>query len=170
MKNTLSRLIARQTNITLYNIQVVLSTCKLEEELVEQPIWRLLYKMLYRLDCKVIESSGLRRDADFHNDALVDFSVSYSGKPLSKEQLVEYYLDLKARLFLYLDELDDELLLQRSKTDEDTRLDVILTELRRFTYQIGRINAFTALQTGKIPLFFDDDQNYPTDHRYFEDK
>ena len=168
MQNPLTRLIVRQTDITLYNIQVVLSTCKLEEEFMEQPVWRLIYSMLRRLDCGIIEPAELRRDPDFHTGTLADLAVPSNGKPLTKEQLVEYYLDLKARLFLYLDELDDDLLLRRPKIGADIRLDTIFAELRRFTYQIGRINAFTALQTGKNPLFFDNDKNYPTDHQYFE--
>ncbi len=55
------------------------------------------------------------------------------------------------------------------KNSRTPRLETLLRELRRFSYEIGRINAFTALQTGKQPLFFDDDRNYPADHRFFEE-
>ena len=85
MQNPLTRLIVRQTDITLYNIQVVLSTCKLEEEFMEQPVWRLIYSMLRRLDCGIIEPAELRRDPDFHTGALADLAVPYNGKPLTKE-------------------------------------------------------------------------------------
>ncbi len=169
-KNPLLSLVTRQTGITLYNIQVVLSTCRLDEEFAEQPIWRLLYKALRQLDCGLIESDELRRTPAFHQTGLDNLSSPYSGKPLSKEQLVDYYLDLKARLFLYLDELDDTALLKPYKRGTETRLDTIFTHLRRFTYEIGRINAFTELRSGKRPLFFDTDRNYPTDHQYFEDR
>lgn len=170
MKNPLTKLMLRQTEITLYNIQVVFATCKFEEELAEQPVWRLLYHALYRLDHELVEPKDLRKPPAFHTPDLVDLSTPYNGKPLAKDQLVEYYLDLKARLFLYLDELNDDLLLGRPKFGAEIRLNTLMKELRRFTYEIGRINAFTALQTGKTPLFFDTDQNYPSDHQFFESK
>jgi hypothetical protein len=170
MQNPLTHLIIRQTSITLYNIQVVLSACQLDEEFMEQPVWRFIYRMLRQIDCGMIESAELRRDPDFHTEALAALTVPYHGKPLTKEQLVEYYLDLKARLFLYLDELDDDLLLQRPKSGKEIRLETIFAELRRFTYQIGQIHAFIALRTGKKPLFFNDDKHYPADHQYFETK
>lgn len=169
MQNPLTQLMIHQTEITLYNIQVVFSTCKLEEELAEQPVWRLLYRALYRFGRSVIEPEALRKLPTFHTPELPDLSVPYHGKPVSKEALVDYYLDFKAQLFLYLDELNDELLMLCPKNSRKPRLETLLRELRRFSYEIGRINAFTALQTGKQPLFFDDDRNYPADHRFFEE-
>lgn len=170
MQNPFTTLLTRQTEITLYNIQVSFATARLEEEIVDQPVWRILYHALYRLDCGVIEPGELRRDPEFHQPVLVDLTVPYEGKPLTKEQLTEYYLDVKARLFLYLDEVSDEKLLMRNRITKETLFDTILEHLRYFTYQVGRINSFTALLTGKIPRFFNTDKNYPTDHQYFEQK
>ncbi len=169
MQNPLTQMMIRQTEITLYNIQVVFSTCKLGEELAEQPVWRLLYRAIFRFGYNVIEPNELRKLPKFHTPELPDLSVPYHGKPVSKEELVDCYLDFKARLFLYLDELNDERLMLCPKNSRSSRLEILLRELRRFSYEIGRINAFTALQTGKRPLFFDDDRNYPADHRFFEE-
>lgn len=169
MRKPLTDRIAHQTDLTLYNIQVALSTCRFEEELNEVPVWRILYSALYEFDCRFPEPGFLCREPEFHTAGMEDLNLPYSGKPLTKDQLVEYYLDVKARIFLYLDEMDDDLLLQKPKNCPYTRLDLILDQLRRFTYQIGRVNAFTELLLRKRPVFIGIEEDYPKDHQYFEE-
>lgn len=169
MRNPLTDHVAQQTKITLYNIQVTLSTCKLEEELNEVPVWRILYHTLYRLDSRYPEPGTLRRDPDFHVPGLEEPGVPYSGKPVTKDQLVEFYLDVKARIFLYLDEMNDDLLLKRPDFCRFTRLELIEEQLRYFTYQVGRVNAFTELLLRRRPLFVGIEEEYPKEHQYFEE-
>ena len=68
---------------------------------------------------------------------MCDLSVPYQGKPLSKDQLVEYYSDVKARVFLYFNELDDDKLLQRPILHAPTRLEEILRSSRPSAARLG---------------------------------
>ena len=165
MSKAITKAVLHQTEITLYNVQTVFATCGLTDELGGKPVWKLLYRLLRRFDLTLIPSGDLRRDPSFHTEALCDFAER-NEKPLTKEQLVEYYLDVKARLFLQMDELDDETLAKGNSAF----LERLLAELRRLSYEIGRIHTLTLLHTGKEPRFFDDDKNYPVDHRFFEEK
>lgn len=164
----LTEKIARQAEITLYNTQVVLATCPLDEELGGIPTSQLLYCALYKLDSSLIPSGDLRRDPPFHSPDLIDVSKPYIKNLPTKDQLAEYYLDVKARLLLSLDEHNDEDLFIDSSQRKDTLFDHIIAELRLFTYRIGQLNTFTEIRTGRKPLFFSEDANYPSDHQFFE--
>ena len=168
MREPFTTLIVKQMNVTFCNLQIALSTARLEDEFSDVPLWRIFCHILTELDSRFTVSDVTKRMPGFLRADMCDLSVPYQGKPLSKDQLVEYYSDVKARVFLYLNELDDDKLLQRPILHAPTRLEEILREQQTLSCQIGRINAFTELSLHKKPVFIEREEDYPTDHNFFE--
>jgi hypothetical protein len=138
-------------NVVFRNVRDCLLTCDIDAEFSGIPIWKHVYHTLHSLDRWFINPE-IYTEPDFHKPDLNNMNVKSDGFDLSRDILLEYYEEIKAKIFDYLDSLDDEMLLQIPEKCESDRMTLILAQLRHLFLHIGIINAITIMNTGKWPF------------------
>ncbi|MDR0920269.1 MAG: hypothetical protein LBM93_13665 [Oscillospiraceae bacterium] len=138
-------------NVVFRNVRDCLLTCDVDAEFSGIPIWKQVYHTLHSLDRWFINPE-IYTEPSFHKLDLNNMNVKSDGFDLSRDILLKYYEEIKAKIFDYLDSLDDEMLLQIPDKCESDRMTLILAQLRHLFLHIGIINAVTIMNTGKWPF------------------
>jgi hypothetical protein len=114
------------------------------------PIWKHVYHMLHSCDQWFISPFEYSKEPDFHEPNLNSLDIP-SEKILSREQLLSYLGDVKAKIIAYIDALTDEMLYEIPSGCVSNRLGLILSQYRHFYAHLGNINATTIIETGEWP-------------------
>lgn len=149
MKRELINSIKATTEIMFHNFYVTLVTCDMNYILCHMPIWKHCYHTLHSCDQWFINPTKYD-EPPFHEEGLN--SLDYMGeKVLSREELLEYFELVKAKILDYLDRLNDENLYEKPEGYEHIRLECIMGQMRHFYCHLGNINATTIIETNKWP-------------------
>lgn len=70
-----------------------------------------------------------------------------SEKTLSRDELLQYLDNVKAKILNYLDTLTDEMLYEIPSGRKSNRLSSILSQFRHFYAHLGNVNATTIIET-----------------------
>jgi hypothetical protein len=143
--------IINDMNVVFHNIRACLLTCDMDAEFAGLSIWKHVYHTLHSLDRWYINPE-IYTEPPFHQPNLNSMCYKPDGLVLSKDMLLKYYEEIKAKIYDYLDSLDDEMLLQIPEKCESDRMTLILAQLRHLFLHIGIINAATVMNTGKWPF------------------
>lgn len=166
MSRELVDIITNQTKIMLYNMETTLHTCDLNVIVCEMPIWKHLYHSLHSLDRWFINPEKYS-EPSFHEPDLNSLDIA-SENGLSREKLIQYFNEIKAKINSYLEDLTDDMLAEKPEDCEYTRLALVLGQYRHLMCHIGIINGSTIYETGKWPRVVGLTENYPEDNNYFE--
>lgn len=149
MKRDLIESIKTTTEIMFHNFYVTLVTCDTDYILCDMPIWKHCYHTLHSCDQWYINPVKYE-EPSFHEEGLNN--LDYMGeKVLSREELLDYFEQIKAKIFDYLDNLNDEDLYEKPEGYKYNRMSCILGQIRHFYAHLGNINATTIVQTNKWP-------------------
>ncbi len=149
MKRELIKSIRATTEIMFHNFYVTLVTCDMDYTLCDMPIWKHCYHTLHSCDQWFINPTRYD-EPDFHEEGLN--SLDYMGeKVLSREELLEYFEQVKTKILRYLDGLNDENLYEKPGGYAHIRLECIMGQMRHFYCHLGNINATTIIETNKWP-------------------
>lgn len=166
MSRELVDIITKQTEIMLYNVDITLHTCDLDVIVCEMPIWKHLYHSLHSLDRWFINPDKYD-EPSFHEPNLNSLDIP-SENVLFREELIQYFNEIKSKINLYLKGLTDDMLSEKPEGCEYTRLALVLGQYRHLMCHIGIINCSTIYETGKWPRVVGLAENYPKDNDYFE--
>lgn len=149
MKRELIKSIKATTEIMFHNFYVTLVTCDMNYILCDMPIWKHCYHTLHSCDQWFINPTKYD-EPPFHEEGLN--SLDYMGeKVLSREELLEYFEQVRIKILDYLDRLNDENLYEKPEDYEHIRLECIMGQMRHFYCHLGNINATTIIETNKWP-------------------
>lgn len=149
MERRLIETIKASTEIMFHNFYVTLVTSNMDYILCGMPIWKHCYHALHSCDQWFINPTQYE-EPPFHEEGLN--SLDYMGnKILSREELLEYFETVKAKIMNYLDNLNDYDLYENPEGYKHNRLECIIGQMRHFYCHLGNINATTIIETGKWP-------------------
>lgn len=154
--NKYVQILSKQTEIILKNIEYALAYVSddlLEKEINGYLLWKHFYHMLNSLD-RIFTVPVNYKFPEFHEKGLNSLDV-VSGKSLDKNTLVNYFKGIKSGIHTYLDQIDDEKLLEEVILQEMrlTRLDVILAQFRHATWHLGYLHSCLKVETGDMPKY-----------------
>ena len=149
MSNELVQIIKEQTEILLHNAKTMLLTCNMEYVLCDMPIWKHAYHMLHSCDRWFINPERYE-EPPFHEQGLNSLDTP-SEKVLSREELISYFDSIKAKVFQYIESLNDDMLSANPDGCNYSRLALVLGQYRHMYAHIGNINATTIIETGQWP-------------------
>lgn len=149
MERRLIETIKASTEIMFHDFYVTLVTCDMDYILCGMPIWKHCYHTLHSCDQWYINPM-VYEEPPFHEEGLN--SLDYLGtKVLSRQQLLDYFETVKAKIMAYLDGLNDADLYDSPKGYKHNRLECIIGQMRHFYAHLGNINATTIIEIGKWP-------------------
>ena len=149
MERELIKSIKATTEIMFHNFYITLVTCDMDYILCGMPIWKHCYHPLHSCDRWYINPAKYE-EPPFHEKGLN--SLDYMGeKVLSREELLEYFEQIKSKIMDYLNGLNDENLYEKPEGYKYNRMSCILGQIRHFYAHLGNINATTIIETNKWP-------------------
>lgn len=126
------------------------------------PIWKYLYHMLYSMDRWYVNPyDGTYRPPVYHTETMADLNVVPKEEQLSREQLEQYFFEIKAKIESYIEGLRDEELSDTPGAPGMTRFRLILGQFRHWHRHMGIIYGFLIEDTGKWPYVLNMDAEYP---------
>ncbi|MDR1003068.1 MAG: hypothetical protein LBL82_07365 [Oscillospiraceae bacterium] len=143
--------ITNYMHVVFRNVRDCLLTCDMDAVFFNVPIWKHAYHMLHSLDRWFINPT-VYDEPPFHRPELNNIDIPPDDFALSREDLLRYFEEIKAKLFQYLDTLDDEMLLQTPTGCQADRMTLIMAQFRHLYAHLGNINATTISATGKWPF------------------
>lgn len=138
------------------NLDIVLA-CFEEKDLAQPrgafPNWKHLYHTIHSLDKNFIDPASFT-EPEFHSPNL-DVIYLPSNNALSKKEIDDYYLAVKARVHTYLAHLTPETLEERLtfRGLSLTRLELILAQLRHVFYHVGYLHCCLKMERGQTPEY-----------------
>jgi len=117
------------------------------------PTWKNFYHCIHSLDKNFIDPTKYQ-EPDFHEK---NMDVIYLDTPkiLSKKDLFSYYQNVKEKTNNYLNNLTDEILIEKVllNNTEYTRLELVLAQLRHVFYHVGYIHCCLKIEKGDTPEY-----------------
>ncbi len=116
-------------------------------------IWKQLYHMLNSIERNFIDPNNYQYP-EFHEDKLNSLDYK-SEKELNKKILYDYYLTIKEKLLIYLNELTDKKLLDIIifRNMKLTRLDFILSQYIHIMWHLGYLFSCMKIETDEMPEY-----------------
>ncbi|MDE5995489.1 MAG: hypothetical protein K2G56_01065 [Eubacterium sp.] len=149
MERRLIETIKASTEIMFHNFYVTLVTCDMDYILCDMPIWKHCYHALHSGDQWFINPNKYE-EPPFHEEGLN--SLDYMGeKVLSRDELLDYYEQVRTKILNYLDGLYDKDLYEIPDGYKHNRLECIIGQMRHLYCHLGNINATTIIETNKWP-------------------
>ena len=149
MESRLIETIKASTEIMFHNFYVTLITCDMDYILSDMPIWKHCYHALHSCDQWFINPTKYE-EPPFHEEGLN--SLDFMGeKVLSRDELLDYFEQVRAKIRNYLDGLYDSDLYEIPDGYKHNRLECIIGQMRHFYCHLGNINATTIIETNKWP-------------------
>lgn len=117
------------------------------------PIWKNIYHCIHSLDKNLIDPASYCEPI-FH-DKNMDVIYLDTQRKLSKNELINYYNEVKHKTINYFDSLNDEKLLEKVYLKEKyyTRLELILAQIRHVFYHIGYLHCCIKIEYGNTPEY-----------------
>ena len=155
----LTDFILPRVNVTFHNIETMLRTFDPEAELFGMPLWKHAYHLLHSCD-RWFVNPGRYDEPPFHTPGLNSLDDPVFEPHLSREDLLAYHAQIRAKCLAYLETLRDEDwvrdLESRAWTQAPERrswapIELLLGQFRHIYAHLGNINAVTMQQTGRWP-------------------
>lgn len=150
MHRELVKTIKESTKVLFINFETTLKTCDMDYVLCDMPIWKHCYHTLHSLDQWYINPYNYS-EPPFHKNMLNSLDYIDDETLLTREQLMEYFKTIQAKLLDYIDGLNDEDLYEVPKNCKYNRLEHILGQFRHFHCHMGNINASTMVAKNQWP-------------------
>lgn len=116
-------------------------------------VWKHVYHLIHSIDKNFISPTNYT-EPDFQT---VNLDVIYleQGKPLSKEFLWNYYLQVKTIIESYLSSLTLELLEEKIVIDgkQFSKFELLLAQLRHIFYHVGYLHCCIKIENGETPEY-----------------
>jgi len=138
----LIKIITEQTRILFENIQMTfnaISDDQMDKLIFDAPLWKHIYHMLHSLDQWFI-NPNIYDNPSFHEDGMNDYRIETQTR-LSKDNLVTYFKDIEVKIYLFLENLNDNCLIEIPENCSYTRLTLILAQYRHVMYHIEFITS-----------------------------
>ncbi len=127
------------------------------------PMWKYLYHTLYSMDRWYINPKDpAYQSPDFHSETLADLNVvPREGETVERQQLEQYFVQIKEKILNYLERLKDEDLAEAPENCALSRFRLILGQFRHWHRHMGIIYGFLVQDTGKWPYVLNMEGEYP---------
>ncbi|WP_455716037.1 hypothetical protein [Anaerosporobacter sp.] len=117
----------------------------------EMPLWKHVYHMLHSLDLWFINPRDINfQEPSFHEKDLNNLDVT-SEKRLTREDLDSYYNQTAEKIRHYIDDLQDNELLEMPANCDYTKFTLILAQFRHLDSHMGMIMGFIIDDTNQWP-------------------
>ena len=122
----------------------------LKKQICKWPLWRQIYHMLHSMDQWFINPY---RYSDSRSDGykIAALNTELASLSLNKEQLHEYYLQIKEKTWNYLRNLRGSDLSTCPEESNFTKLELILGQFRHVMFHIGMIHGCILMEKDEIP-------------------
>ena len=117
------------------------------------PMWKNMYHCIHSLDKNLIDPSSYC-EPSFHEKNM-DVIYLETPKILSKNELMNYYTEVKQKIANYLYAINDVKLVEKVYLNDKyyTRLELILAQLRHVFYHIGYLHCCIKIEYGNTPEY-----------------
>lgn len=162
--NTYVEIIKDQSERALWSIKNVIESIPDSlwyEDYCEMPLWKHVYHTLHSLDMWFINPRNYV-EPNFHEKDLNSLYVK-SDKTLTKKELKSYFVDIETKTKKYLEELTEEMLLEKPKDCEYSRVTLILAQHRHLHSHMGMLMGFVIVGTGLWPRVLGLKDEFPKD-------
>ena len=115
-------------------------------------VWKQFYHLVHSIDKNFIDpSSSIEPTIHKKNLDIVYLNENH----LSKQQIYDYYIEVKKRVEKYLAEIDDNVLNTKIiyKGMELSKLELVMAQLRHVFYHIGYMHCFLKIERGETPEY-----------------
>lgn len=164
MQNTLTAIIADQTERALWEIQNVIDCIPGElwnKEYCGMPCWKHVYHMLHSLDLWYINPRDRNfQEPDIHEKDLNNLDAP-SHKSLSREEINTYCARTSDKIRSYAAHLTDAQLSEYPSDCEYSRFTLILAQFRHLHSHMGMLMGFIIADTGLWPRVLGLEQPFP---------
>ncbi len=144
-QSTLVDIIEEQTKRALWEVKNVIDCVPddlWDKRYCDMPCWKHIYHMLHSLDLWYINPRDTNfRESSIHEADLNNLDV-VSSKSLSREEISDYFSDVKNKILSYISELEDEKLLEYPVGCEYCKFTLILAQFRHLHTHMGMIMGF----------------------------
>ena len=148
--------IKNQTKQIFQNIEILLECVPENEFEIKKGgflTWKHFYHLIHSLDKNFIDPSNYIEPV-FHKKNL---NIIYMDNEniLTKEEIMDYYINVKNKIQKYIDELDAKILNEIIIFNEIklTKLELILAQLRHIFYHIGYLHCCIKMEKGETPEY-----------------
>jgi hypothetical protein len=151
-ENNYSKIIKEQTKRALWSINNVIDSVPEEywnKLYCEMPLWKHIYHTLHSLDMWYINPRKYF-EPSFHIKDLNNLDVK-TEKELSRVELKRYFHSVERKINQYIDNLTDDILLNKPENCEWTRFTLILAQHRHLHSHMGMLMGFIIVETGLWP-------------------
>ncbi|MBN1698013.1 MAG: DinB family protein [Spirochaetales bacterium] len=152
MENRIVSDIKKQVVILLKNIDELFSSLDdgmLDNAAGRWPLWRQLYHMLHSMDQWFV--NPYRYTDHMGGGADVAGLVEETAIKLSKNELSDYYSDIRVKIEDYLNGLDAAMLKEKPGGCPFTRFELVLGQTRHIMYHIGLIHGIMLVSWNVLP-------------------
>lgn len=153
-QRTLTAIIKEQTDRALWEVKNVIDCVPddlWDKKYCDMPCWKHIYHMLHSLDLWYINPRDRKfREPSVHEKDLNNLDV-VSAKKLSREEINDYFGDVKKKIQTYTAELTDTELLEFPPDCEYCRFTLILAQFRHLHSHMGMIMGFIIDDKGLWP-------------------
>lgn len=153
-QSTQVQIITDQTEHALWEVKNVIDCVDdsmWNREYCEMPCWKHIYHMLHSLDLGYINPFDKNFcEPKIHEKDLNNLDV-HSEKTLSRDEINDYFEDIKSKIREYLSALTDSDLLGYPDGCEYTRFTLIMGQFRHLHSHMGMLMGFIIDDTGKWP-------------------
>lgn len=162
-EDSYSEIIKDQTKRALWSINNVID-CVPEEYwnklYCEMPLWKHIYHTLHSLDMWYINPRKYS-EPSFHIEDLNNLDIK-TEKELSRVELKEYFHSIEKKINQYIDNLTDDILLDKPENCKWTRFTLILAQHRHLHSHMGMLMGFIIAETGLWPRVIGLENDIPT--------
>lgn len=128
------------------------------------PMWKYLYHTLYSMDRWYINPCDASyQNPPFHIDSLADLNVIPDKEYVDREQMGEYFAQIRDKIQNYIAVLEDDMLAQEPENCSMSRFCLILGQFRHWHRHMGLIYGFIIEDAGKWPYVLNMLGEYPED-------
>lgn len=153
-QNSLVAIVHDQTRRALWEMENVIDCIPDDlwrKSYCDMPMWKHAYHMIHSLDQWFVNPRDPAfQEPPFHEPGLNDLDT-HSSKELGRHEIMEYCRATADNTVQYLDQLDDEALLQMPPNCEYTKFTLILAQHRHLHCHMGMIMGFIIEDVGKWP-------------------
>ncbi len=126
------------------------------------PMWKYVYHTLYSMDRWFINPYDVNyKDPEFHMETLANLNVIPGEEFISRQQMENYFRQIKCKIQTYVNELEDGMLTEKPEGCDLSRFCLILGQFRHWHRHMGVIYGFIIKDDGKWPYVLNMRGKYP---------
>jgi hypothetical protein len=116
--------------------------------------WRHFYHLIHSMDKNFIDPEN-HMEPEIHKKNLNVIYIDDDDNKLTKDEIKNYYTNVKNKIEKYIRELDDRKLEEKMKFNgtEYTSLELILAQLRHIFYHVGYLHCCIKIEKGGTPEY-----------------